>query len=321
MPQNRMGRRALKSVLAALLAGGILAGCGPIAAPKPNANAPSHMSKTNAGTPRKSGLYHAGKRTAQKTGQTANNAVGSARHGAKTAGKSVTQVGRRAGVVGSPRRRGSWLTRTSRVKAESLATLPSLTYLKQLNPWLKRAHQISTFIPGMGYHWATPYPSIVLMTNQSGLVTGVETTFPQKLGTYPWFDPPTTVPNAGVADNSEHLYFVAPGAIAPTMTTTASDLMSWSAFAAVNPRVAAYVKEPATFFGLTVYGPPRGPGLKVLTSSSGAVEGFLVEEPALWGRFPGYYPPRHHKPMLSREFGKAYVSVLLLAPLPKGVKP
>jgi hypothetical protein len=306
MAEHPFWREALRTAVVALAAGGILAGCGPVAAPKPHTPTPTHVSK--AGTPHKSGLYHTGKKTAKKA---AKGTAGAARQGAARMGAMMRHK----------HWRGSWLAHTSRVKPISLATLPPLTYLKKLDPWLNRAHQISNFVTGMGYHWATPWPGIVVMTNQAGLVTGVEATFPQILGSYPWFDPPTTEPNAGVADNSEHLYFVAPSSITPSMTTTTSDLTSWSTFQSVNTRLSSYVKEPTPFFGLTVYGPPRGPGVKVLVNSSGTVTGFLVEEPAKWGYFPGYYPPRPQGPLPSREFGKAWDSVLLLNPLPKGAKP
>ncbi len=211
-------------------------------------------------------------------------------------------------------RHGSWIFSSSSVAPMSLTTLPPLPYVQKLNPWLKHAHQISSFIPGMGYHWATPYPGLVLMTNQAGAVTAVEASFPQKLGQFSWWDPPTTQPNGGIAFNSEHLYFVTPSSITPTMTSKTSDLGSWSAFRAVNTRLASYVREPSPLFGFTVYGPPVGPGIKVLVNKTGIVSGFVVEEPAVDGHYPGYYPARR-RALFSREFGHAYDSVLLLTPV------
>jgi hypothetical protein len=270
----------------------------------------------------------AARKTANKTGSSVKKAGSSARIGtpARTRGtvkKGSTGASRRktrkgtGGAAGAARRRrGSWIFSSSSITPMSLTTLPPLTYVQKLNPWLKHAHQISSFIPNMGYHWATPYPGIVLMTNQAGAVTAVEAAFPQKLGQYSWWDPVTTEPNGGVAFNSEHLYFVAPSSITPTMTTTSSDLTSWSTFESINTRLAAYVKEPSPFLGLTVYGPPTGPGIKVLVNAAGTVSGFVVEEPATNGHFPGYYPMRRH-PLASKEYGKAYDSVLLLTPLSK----
>jgi hypothetical protein len=251
----------------------LLAGCGPAAAPKPG---PSSTPKT------------ASPGTASKNGPA-------------TKGASKNMAGPRG-----------WLSRTSVVKPISLATLPPIAYLKRLNPWLRRAHQVSGFITGMGYHWATPYPGLVLMTNSTGLVTAVEAEFPQRLGTFPWFDPVTTVPNGSVAFNSEHLYFINPASIVPNMTATASDLTSWTTFSAVNPRLDHYVQK-GTFHGLTVYGPPNGPGIDVLTKAGG-VAGFMVAEPASWGHFPGYYPARR-RPMASALYGKAYQSIVLLTPI------
>jgi hypothetical protein len=209
---------------------------------------------------------------------------------------------------------GGWIRASSRIAARNLSTLPPYTYVKQLNPWLRRALQVSTFINGMGYHWVTATPGLVPMTNQAGLVTGVEATFPQKLGSFSWYDPPTTVANAGVAFNSEHLYFVTPSAIVPGMTTTTSDLTSWSAFSAVNTRLTSYT-QTGTFMGLTVYAPP-GPGIHVLVSPQGSIAGFAVAEPAAWGFHPFYYPGRA-RPTASPVFGKAYWSILLLQPVPK----
>lgn len=269
-----MGIYKMRWAIGILSATLLLAGCGPTAAPSRN-------------------VKHAGK-TAVKT----------VKRGAKTV---------KHGTAAVTRHNGAWIGATSKVKPISLSSLPPMTYIKKLDPWTKGAHQVSRFIVGMGYHWATTYPGLVLMTNKAGLVTGVETTFPQKLGSFPWYDPPTTVPNAGVAYYSEHLYFINPASITPTMTTSVSDLTSWTLFKSVNTRLSSYVAD-GHFHGFTMYGPPHGPGIKVLTNSREAIAGFVVSEPASWGHQPHYYPGKGH-PITSKVYGKAYFSVLLLQPL------
>jgi hypothetical protein len=146
-----------------------------------------------------------------------------------------------------------------------------------------------------------------------------------------------------VAFNSEHLYFVPPAEITPGMSPNLpTDLTSWTRFVSVNSRLSAYVQLPMRYKGLTVYGPPSGPGILVLVSptptsgaagtttgtgtatgtttskgaavpSGGQVTGFAVEEPASWGWFPWYAQPKG-KPTPSKLYGRAYWSVLFLTP-------
>ncbi|MCY0884573.1 MAG: hypothetical protein OWV35_01655 [Firmicutes bacterium] len=203
---------------------------------------------------------------------------------------------------------------TAAIKPLSLATLPPFSYLKRFNPELHHVHEVSTFISGMGYHYATPCPGLTVMTNAQHQVTAVEAQFPQKLGSHPWFDPPTTVPNGGVAFYSEHLYFLPPGQITPGMPSNLpTDLTSKAKFWAVNTRLTPYVKEPGMFRGYTVYAPPAGPGIKVLVSSKGDIGGFLVSEPASWGWHRYYVEPKG-KPVSSKLFGRAYHVALWLIP-------
>ncbi len=201
------------------------------------------------------------------------------------------------------------------VKALPLTTLPPLSYEKKLNPWLNHTHEISSFIPGMGYHWAAPFPSLVLMANNAGQVTAVEAEFPEKLGTYPWYDPPDSAPNGGVAFNSEHLYFVPAASITPAMSATLpTNLGSWASFETANPRLAStYGKSSRTFMGDAVYAPKSGPAINVLVSASGKIAGFMVSEPAAWGWHRGYAETKG-KPVASAQYGKAYHSVLWLLP-------
>lgn len=281
--------RTMSMGLVALTMGSVLAGCGLGASP-----APSH----GGGTPR----------SASKKG----SAVLDTKHTGKSSSMTKNAGGlkplKTMGIKGHGHK-------TKPIPVD-LAFLPPLKALKSFNPALKHYHMISTFIPGMGYHWAPMVPGVVLMTNSHADVTAVETSFPQKLGTtYSWLDPLTTVPNAGVAMTSEHLYFVTPASITPTMAAMVpSDLTSWAKFLAVNPRLSVYVKQPKMFHGYTVFAAPTGPSLKVLVSSKGMVSGFMVSEPAKWGWAKEYWG-RKGKPTKSKLFGKAYHSVLWLAPM------
>jgi hypothetical protein len=285
-----------------LMGGLLLAGCGF----NNSAAGPHPAPTTKSGARMKSGMKRGARKVKRGMKQGAHTVKSGARHLVNRRG-----MGRRAAMGGV-----GWILASRHVRPMSLTTLPPLSYLKKLNPWLARSMEVSTFITGMGYHWATAYAGLVLMTNQANQVTAVEAAFPQKLGTFPWWDPPTTQPNSGVAWNSEHLYFVSSSSITPTMSTTATaDLTSWSAFEGVNTRLSSYVKT-GTLHGLTIYAPPNGePGIQVLVAPSGTIAGFAAQEPAAWGHFPGYYP-RWRRPLSSAFFGKAYESVLLLQPIP-----
>lgn len=234
-------------------------------------------------------------------------------HGSTKGQKAGKQAGTKAGANKPAKSSGS----STNAKPISLTTLPMVTAVAPFNPHLKDYHEVSAFINEMGYHWATQVPGMVYMTNQHNQITAVETTFPQNLGTFSWYDPPTppTVLNASLAFYSEHLYFVPPTSITPSMSASEpTDLSSWTSFVTGNPRLKVYVKEPTTYHGYDVYGPPNGPGIKVLVNpSSGLVSGFLVAEPASWGWNP-VYKKDHGKPFTSKVFSKAYYSVFMLEP-------
>jgi hypothetical protein len=147
--------------------------------------------------------------------------------------------------------------------------LPALASLRGANPSLRYDHRLSTFIPGMGYHLGPPGPGLVIMVNRQRQLTAVEASFPQRLGYRPWFDPPTRVPNAGVAFYSQHIYLVPPRSITRAMSpNVASALGSWSQLVSVNPRLTGYTRLPVTYQGMAVYGPPRGPGIWVLVAGT-----------------------------------------------------
>ena len=274
----------------------ILAACG-------TNPAPSHGGNTTTGA---SGTKHT-------TGGNANKA-------ALGGGIKKTAGSNNPGGTTATAKNGSNTSNASTTKAAgtpiALTTLPAITAVEPFNPAYKSYHAVSSFVNEMGFHWMTQAPGIVYMTNNHNQITGVEATFPQNHGNYPWYDPatPPSILNASLAFYSEHLYFVPPTSITPGMSAaTTSDLTSWTSFVTVNTRLQAYVKEPSTYKGYTIYGPPHGLGIKVLVSPAGLVSGFMVGEPAAWGWSPVYAEPQG-QPVVSRNFGKAYLSVFMVEP-------
>ncbi|MCY0897743.1 MAG: hypothetical protein OWU33_02200 [Firmicutes bacterium] len=239
------------------------------------------------------------------------------KHGAKThTSPSKKTKGKHGGSsrVSSSRTRGHI---AAAMRTISLTTLPKVSAVTPFNPHMMAYHEISTFINEMGYHWVTPVPGVAYMTNQENQITGVEAIFPQNLGDFSWYDPPTppTILNASLATYSEHLYFVPPTSITTSMSSALpTDLQSWSAFVQGNPRLRAYIRDPHPFRGYTVYAPPNGPGIKVLVNpTSGIVSGFMVSEPASWG-WHRVYVGRPGHPFPSKIWGHAYYSVFMLEP-------
>ncbi len=299
----------------------MLAACGTNPAPSHGGNTSKGASSTKhttGGSANKAalsgGIKKAGSRNSTGTATTAKNG-GRSNQGALGGGMKT---------AGSKNTTGSTTTAKNGRGAPSkasgtpimLTNPPALTAVEPFNPAYKSYHAVSSFINEMGFHWMTQVPGIVYMTNNHNQITGVEATFPQNHGNYAWYDPatPPTILNASLAFYSEHLYFVPPSSITPSMSAAmTSDLTSWTSFLAVNTRLQAYVKEPATYKGYTVYGPPQGLGLKVLVSPAGMVSGFMVDEPASWGWSPAYAEPQG-QPVMSRNFGKAYLSVFMLEP-------
>ncbi len=248
---------------------------------------------------RRSSANRAGTKAAGGLGAPINTARG----GANKARRTINSAANRRRTAGA-------------TKTISLTTLPTMTQVTPFNPHMRAYHEVSSFVNEMGYHWVTPVPGIVFMTNQHNQITGVEATFPQNLGDFSWYDPPTppSILNASLAFYSEHLYFVPETSItssmSPTMTTS---LTSWAQFMTTNTRLKTYVKEPFTFHGYTVYGPPNGPGILVLVSSSGVVSGFCVAEPATWGYSP-LYASNNGRPYATKVYSQAYYSVFMLEP-------
>lgn len=258
------------------------------------------------------GMRTAGSKNTTGSAGTAKNGGGGSNKGALGGGMKTAGSKNPAGTT----RYGRGAASKAAATPIPLTNLPALTAIEPFNRAYRSYHAVSSFINEMGFHWMTQVPGIVYMTNNHNQITGVEATFPQNHGNYSWYDPatPPTILNASLAFYSEHLYFVPPSSITPAMpATTTSDLTSWTSFLAVNNRLQAYVKEPATYKGYTVYGPPHGLGIKVLVSPAGLVSGFMVDEPASWGWSHVYAEPPA-RPVMSRNFGRAYLSVFMVEP-------
>ncbi len=310
-----MRTQQMRTMLVLFCLAAVIGACGtPAPSPNQSANSPAPATSGNNGSPSQA-PGSATTSPATPSGPAMNNG----RH-RRNVGKGALGGGMRRrmnGTMPMMRRNRRRMRRTMmNARPISLTTLPTMTALGPFNGGLHAYHEVSTFIPNMGYHWVTAVPGIAFMTNQHNQVTGVEATFPQNLGSFSWYDPPTppTIPNAGVAFYSEHLYFVPPSSITPSMSPTMpTSLTSWASFVSTNPRLKVYTKAKRTIRGSTVYTPPNGPGIDVLVNASGLVSGFATAEPASWGYRP-LYMANNGRPFNSTVLGKAYYSVFLLEP-------
>lgn len=309
-----MVKQSATTALALLSLTAALASCG-TPAPAPNN---SHNSGSTGSTHKKNthGTSKA-KKAGTSAGGSKSSTPSSTKNGAATNTTSGTthtsSTTKKAVGTGAASGTG---TSAGASKTMTLTTLPSIMSLDPYNPHYKAYHEVSAFVNEMGYHWATQVPGIVYMTNNHNQVTAMEAQFPQNHGNFGWYDPPTppTILNASLAWYSQHLYFVPPTTITPGMSATAkSDLTSWAAFKTVNPHLSLYVKEPTRYHGYIVYGPPNGPGIKVLVSPTGPIAGFLVSEPAMWGWNSVYLQANGH-PVHSLAYGTAYQSAFMLGP-------
>lgn len=161
-----------------------------------------------------------------------------------------------------------------------LAALPAWSTLKHLNGYLVSYTHLTPWVANMGVHWGHRGPGLVLLQNENHQVTALETGFPAHAGWHPWYDQPQGKPAGAIY--SEHLYFLNPSAITPTMTVhLPADLTSWQAFSAVNAAKSTHYKaigrDPSG--RATQYG-PAGAGIRVLVDASSHVVGFVGAWPS-----------------------------------------
>lgn len=187
--------------------------------------------------------------------------------------------------------------------------------LKALNPAIAGYHKLSHFITGMGDHMGELQPSLVVMVNHHGQVTGVETAFPQVAGYEKWFDPPTREPNAGVAMFSQHVYFLHCNRITPNMPANLrSALGSWHRLLGVDPDLASYRQLMPFKAGVgSVWGPP-GPGIRLMRERSGkAVVGAMAGFPAKYG-WQRWFDQARGQPIHDSVLGTIYTQTLHFVP-------
>lgn len=193
--------------------------------------------------------------------------------------------------------------------------LPRLAALMHWNPHLAHYQKISRWVAGMGIHWGHLGPSLVLMTNNRGQVVGVEQTFPSTLPYQAWMDPKTTEYNAGRAIYSQHLMFVPPADVTPSMPANVpSDLASWDRFKAVNgSRVTPYSQLKPFRPGVGAIWGPDGPALRVILNRQERVVGAIMAVPARYGWNPWYDQPRG-KPVHDPILGTVYTQTVYFVP-------
>lgn len=203
------------------------------------------------------------------------------------------------------------LALASSVTAPKVTHLPRYGVVQRLNPAASHYKKISNWVSGMGYHEGHLAPSLVLMVNNANRVVGMEQTFPTTLPYQAWMDPKTTQYNAGRALYSQHLMFVPPSQITPTMASTLpSALRSFDAFKKVNgPHVLPY-------FPITKYKPgvgsiwgPDGPALRIILSRHERVVGGIMAVPSRYGWNPWYDQKAGH-PKSDPILGNVYTQTV-----------
>ena len=88
--------------------------------------------------------------------------------------------------------------------------------LEEENPALVHYEQTSSWVPGMGYHWApVGGPSIVLAIGDEGEIHAFEIIVPESDGWHPWFDQDENEPIEIGGDDvyTQHVYIVPPESI------------------------------------------------------------------------------------------------------------
>ena len=196
----------------------------------------------------------------------------------------------------------------------SLAHLPLWSRLVPLNGYLVSYVRLTPWVANMGYHYGHKGPGLILMRSRTQEVVGVETGFPASKGWEPWYDQSRGRP-AGVI-YSEHLYFVPPLEITPTMPANlTADLTRWSNFQAVNrTRTETYTAIGPDPSGRATMEGPKGFGIRVLVAKTGQVVGLLAAWPSSdpQGWRPWFDQP-NGKPITDPLLGSVYTQHLWLA--------
>lgn len=193
--------------------------------------------------------------------------------------------------------------------------LPTFSRLKAINPDLRSYRKISKWVTHMGIHVGRLAPSLVFMINNRGQVVGMEQPFPSTLPYHAWMDPKTQVYNAGRAIYSQHLMFVPPSSITPTMKANLpSDLASFDQFKSVNgSKVIPYFQIKPFKPGVGSVWGPDGPALRILLNRQEQVVGGMMAVPAKYGWNPWYDQPAGH-PKQDSILGSVYTETVYFVP-------
>ncbi|OLZ09308.1 hypothetical protein [Sulfobacillus thermosulfidooxidans] len=199
--------------------------------------------------------------------------------------------------------------------AQASSKLPSFSTIQHLNSDVKDYKKLSMWIPGMGIHEGRLAPSLVLMINNHHQVVGMEQTFPSTLPYHSWMDPKTTEYNAGRAFYSQHLMFVPPSQITPTMSANVpSDLTSFDQFKKVNgSHVIPYFQIKKFQPGVGSIWGPDGPALRIILSRHEKVVGGIMAVPAKYGWNPWYDQKAGH-PVHDPILGNVYTQTVYFVP-------
>jgi hypothetical protein len=115
---------------------------------------------------------------------------------------------------------GAWFTQTVWFEKPGQGGpygLSSWDRLRQINPKLADARQITGFVPMMGVHWGHVAPGLVFMVDKQNRVVAVEGTFGAASGFQPFYDQlpghQDIVLQTGARVYSEHIWFVDPAGI------------------------------------------------------------------------------------------------------------
>lgn len=195
----------------------------------------------------------------------------------------------------------------------SLSDLPAWSSLVHYNGSMVSDVRLTPWVANMGYHYGHKGPGLILMRNNSNEVVAAETGFPASKGWEPWYDQPQGKPADTIY--SEHLYFVAPASITPTMSNaTTADLSAWSDFQSVNAnKTASYTEIGPDPGGRAMQEGPPGFGIRVLVTKTDTVAGLVAAWPSNdpQGWRPWFDQPQG-KPITDPTLGSVYTQHLWL---------
>lgn len=192
--------------------------------------------------------------------------------------------------------------KVARTLGEWRAINPALTQYQPL-------HQ--HFVPGMGIHWGAPGPHLTLCVGPGNIVTCVEVIYPAAIGWHPWFDQPEGKPieleGFGMA-YTQHIYITDRSTVNPGQRPTPLPL-TLEALRKANPaleqyeRISEYVPKMGYHYGV------KGPGLVLVVSPEGDVNGFELIFPVEQGWYPWFDQPEG-QPMELPGLGQVYTQHL-----------